>query len=72
MTLCSRLLINNTMGTKLSFSTEYHPQADGLGERMIQTSEDMIRRFYAYGLEFKYSDGIANDWCTLITALELA
>ncbi|MBW0493393.1 hypothetical protein O181_033108 [Austropuccinia psidii MF-1] len=37
-------------GTKLSFSTAYHPQTDGLDERMIQTLEDMIRRFCAYGL----------------------
>ncbi|MBW0523441.1 hypothetical protein O181_063156 [Austropuccinia psidii MF-1] len=38
---------------------------------MIQTSEDMIRRFCAYGLEFKDSDGFTHYWCTLIPALEL-
>ncbi|MBW0533134.1 hypothetical protein O181_072849, partial [Austropuccinia psidii MF-1] len=27
----------------------YHPQTDGLAVRMIQTLEDMIRRFCAYG-----------------------
>ncbi|MBW0502108.1 hypothetical protein O181_041823 [Austropuccinia psidii MF-1] len=32
----------------------------------------MIRRFCAYGLEFKDSDGFNHDWCTLIPALELA
>ncbi|MBW0468411.1 hypothetical protein O181_008126 [Austropuccinia psidii MF-1] len=32
----------------------------------------MIRRFCTYGLEFKESDGFTHDWCTLITALELA
>ncbi|MBW0586331.1 hypothetical protein O181_126046 [Austropuccinia psidii MF-1] len=32
----------------------------------------MIRRFCAYGLEFKNSDGFAHYWCTLIPALELA
>ncbi|MBW0486375.1 hypothetical protein O181_026090 [Austropuccinia psidii MF-1] len=32
----------------------------------------MIRRFCAYGLEFKDSDGLTHDWCTLIPALELA
>ncbi|MBW0539259.1 hypothetical protein O181_078974 [Austropuccinia psidii MF-1] len=42
--------LHNLFGTKLSFSTAYHPQTDGLAERMIQTLEDMIRRFCAYGL----------------------
>ncbi|MBW0543476.1 hypothetical protein O181_083191 [Austropuccinia psidii MF-1] len=59
-------------GITLSFSTEYHPQTDGLAERMIQTLEDMIRRFSAYGLEFKDSDGFTHNWCTLIPSLELA
>ncbi|MBW0472671.1 hypothetical protein O181_012386 [Austropuccinia psidii MF-1] len=30
-------------GTKLSISTAYHPQTDGLEEIMIQASEGMIR-----------------------------
>ncbi|MBW0579620.1 hypothetical protein O181_119335 [Austropuccinia psidii MF-1] len=64
--------IHNLFGTKLSFSTAYHPQTDGLEERMIQTLEDMIRRFCAYGVEFKGSDGFTHDWCKLIPALELA
>ncbi|MBW0561788.1 hypothetical protein O181_101503 [Austropuccinia psidii MF-1] len=38
---------------------------------MIQTLEDMIRIFCAYGLAFKYSDFFTHDWCTLIPALEL-
>ncbi|MBW0512956.1 hypothetical protein O181_052671 [Austropuccinia psidii MF-1] len=59
-------------GTQSSFSTAYHPQTDGLAERMIQNLEDMIRRFCAYGLDFKDSDGFTHDWCTLIPALELA
>ncbi|MBW0590628.1 hypothetical protein O181_130343 [Austropuccinia psidii MF-1] len=57
-------------GTKLSFSTAYHPQTDGLAERMIQTLEDMVRRFCAYGLEFKDCDGFTHYWCTLLPALE--
>ncbi|MBW0592033.1 hypothetical protein O181_131748 [Austropuccinia psidii MF-1] len=38
---------------------------------MIQTLEDMIRRFGSYGLELKDSDGFTHDWCTIIPALEL-
>ncbi|MBW0503995.1 hypothetical protein O181_043710 [Austropuccinia psidii MF-1] len=63
--------LHNLFGTKSSFSTAYHPQTDGLAEIMIQTLEDMIRRFCAYGLEFKYSYGFTHDWCTLIPAFEL-
>ncbi|MBW0547078.1 hypothetical protein O181_086793 [Austropuccinia psidii MF-1] len=59
-------------GTKLSFSTAYHPQTDGLAERMIQALEDMVRRFCAYGLEIKDCDGFTHDLCTLFPALELA
>ncbi|MBW0528320.1 hypothetical protein O181_068035 [Austropuccinia psidii MF-1] len=40
--------LHKLLGTKLSFSTAYHPQANGLAERMIQTLEDMIRKFCAY------------------------
>ncbi|MBW0584218.1 hypothetical protein O181_123933 [Austropuccinia psidii MF-1] len=39
---------------------------------MIQTIEDIIRRFCAYGLELKDSDGLTHDWCTLIPELESA
>ncbi|MBW0465178.1 hypothetical protein O181_004893 [Austropuccinia psidii MF-1] len=38
------------LGTKLAFSTAYHPHTDGLAERMIQNMEDIIRRFCAYGM----------------------
>ncbi|MBW0550726.1 hypothetical protein O181_090441 [Austropuccinia psidii MF-1] len=38
---------------------------------MIQTLEDMIKRFCAYGLELKDSDGFTHDWFTLIPELEL-
>ncbi|MBW0546397.1 hypothetical protein O181_086112 [Austropuccinia psidii MF-1] len=64
--------LHGLFGTKLSFSTAYHPQTDGLEEGIIQALEDMIRRFCAYGLEFKDSDVFTHDWCTLIPALELA
>ncbi|MBW0591519.1 hypothetical protein O181_131234 [Austropuccinia psidii MF-1] len=39
---------------------------------MIQTLEEMIRRFCAYGLEFQDSDCFAHYWCTVIPALEQA
>ncbi|MBW0581591.1 hypothetical protein O181_121306, partial [Austropuccinia psidii MF-1] len=64
--------LHRLFGTKLSFSTAYHPQTEGLEERMIQTLEEMIRKFCTYGLELKDSDGFTNDWCTLIPALESA
>ncbi|MBW0594048.1 hypothetical protein O181_133763 [Austropuccinia psidii MF-1] len=45
------------LGTKLAFSTAYHPQTDGLAERIIQTMEEIIRRFCAYGMEYKDHEG---------------
>ncbi|MBW0472222.1 hypothetical protein O181_011937 [Austropuccinia psidii MF-1] len=39
------------LGTKIEFSAAYHPQTDGLADRMIQTMEDILRRFCAYGME---------------------
>ncbi|MBW0527613.1 hypothetical protein O181_067328 [Austropuccinia psidii MF-1] len=53
--------IHNLFGKKLSLSTAYHPQNDGLAERMIQKLEDMIRRFCTYGLEFNNYDGFTHD-----------
>jgi hypothetical protein len=64
--------LHSMLGTKLAFSTAYHPQTDGLAERMIQTLEDMIRRFCSYGLEFKDNDGYNHDWVSLLPILELA
>ncbi|MBW0562034.1 hypothetical protein O181_101749 [Austropuccinia psidii MF-1] len=64
--------LHQLFGTKLSFSTTYCPQTDGLAEGMIQTLEDMVRRVCAYGLELKDCDGFTHDWCTLLPALELA
>ena len=40
------------MGTRLHFSTDFHPQTDDQSERTIQTLEDMLM---AYVLEFKGS-----------------
>ncbi|MBW0472032.1 hypothetical protein O181_011747 [Austropuccinia psidii MF-1] len=63
--------LHRLFGTELSFYTAYNPQTDGLAERMIQTLEDMIKRFCAYGLELKDSYCFTHDWCTLIPALAL-
>ena len=64
--------LTKLMGTSLAMSTSYHPQTDGLAERMIQTLEDMVRRYCAFGLSFKDKDGYVHDWKTLLPALELA
>ncbi|MBW0492364.1 hypothetical protein O181_032079 [Austropuccinia psidii MF-1] len=60
------------LGTKLCLSTAYHPQTDGLAKRMIQKMEDIIRRFCAYGMEYKDHEGYTNDSFTLLPAVQLA
>ncbi|MBW0569689.1 hypothetical protein O181_109404 [Austropuccinia psidii MF-1] len=68
--LCKNL--HQLFGTKLCFSKAYNPQTDGLDERIIQTLEEMVRTFCAYGLEFKDCDGFTHDWCILLPAPKLA
>ncbi|MBW0501576.1 hypothetical protein O181_041291 [Austropuccinia psidii MF-1] len=43
-----------------------------LEERIIQPMNGMIRRFHAYGLELKDSDGFHHDCCKLLPGMELA
>ncbi|MBW0580826.1 hypothetical protein O181_120541, partial [Austropuccinia psidii MF-1] len=50
----------------------YHPQTDGLAERIIQTMEDILRRFCAYGMEYKDHEGYTHDLVTLLPAVQLA
>ncbi|MBW0490569.1 hypothetical protein O181_030284 [Austropuccinia psidii MF-1] len=59
------------LGTKLKFSTAYHPQADCLAERMIQTMKDILARFCAYGMEYKDHEGYTHEWFTLRPTFQL-
>ncbi|MBW0510691.1 hypothetical protein O181_050406 [Austropuccinia psidii MF-1] len=50
----------------------YHPQTDGLAERMIHTMEDIIRIFCACGMEYKDHEGYTHEWVILLLAIQLA
>ncbi|MBW0495215.1 hypothetical protein O181_034930 [Austropuccinia psidii MF-1] len=60
------------LGTKLAFSTPYHPQTHGLAERMIQKMEDILSRFCAYCMEDMDHEGYTHDRVTLLPAVQLA
>ncbi|MBW0562176.1 hypothetical protein O181_101891 [Austropuccinia psidii MF-1] len=64
--------VYDMLGTKLAFSTAYHPQTDGLAERMIQTMEDIHGRLCAYGMQYKDHEGYTHDWVTPLPAVQLA
>ena len=55
--------LQTALGTRLHFSTAFHPQADGQPERTIQTLEDMLR---ACVMEFK------GSWDTHLALMEFA
>ncbi|MBW0577372.1 hypothetical protein O181_117087 [Austropuccinia psidii MF-1] len=60
--------------TKPAFSTDYHPQKDGLAETLIQTMEYNLRRLCSYGMEYKDHKGYTHGWVniTLLQAVQLA
>ncbi|XP_071909874.1 uncharacterized protein [Coffea arabica] len=55
--------LQEALGTKLSYSTAYHPQTDGQFERTIQTLEDMLR---ACIVDF------GGSWSQYLTLVEFA
>ncbi|MBW0568601.1 hypothetical protein O181_108316 [Austropuccinia psidii MF-1] len=64
-----RLTVYDILGTKLAFSTAYHPQTNGLAERMIQTMEELMSRFCEYGMEYKDHKVYTHEWVTLLPAI---
>jgi hypothetical protein len=55
--------LQKALGTKLNFSTAFHPQTDGQSERTIQILEDMLR---ACVLDFK------GSWIDHLNLVEFA
>ena len=56
--------LQEALGTKLNFSTTFHPQTDGQSERVIQILEDMLRCCF---LEFKGNWERFCHWLNLHT-----
>ena len=55
--------LQKALGTKLSFSTAFHPQTDGQSERVIQVLEDLLR---ACALDLK------DNWDDYLPLVEFA
>ncbi|MBW0569458.1 hypothetical protein O181_109173 [Austropuccinia psidii MF-1] len=64
--------LNDILGSKLSFSKDYHPKNYGIAERMINSLGDMIKKLCAYRIKLKYSEDFTIYWCTIIPSLESA
>ena len=55
--------LQSALGTRLDFSTTFHPQTDGQSERVIQVLEDMLQ---GYALD------ISGSWDKYIPLMEFA
>ena len=55
--------VQKALGTRLNFSTAFHPQTDGQSKRTIQTLEDMLR---ACALDLK------GNWASHLPLVEFA
>jgi hypothetical protein len=58
--------IHESIGTKLDYSTAYHPQTDGQTERVNQILEDMLRAsVLKYGTDWEkclpYAEFLYNN-----------
>jgi hypothetical protein len=63
--------LHDILGVKLAMSTANHPQTDGLAERGIQTIEEALRAFCAFG-HIQDRDGLHLDWVSMLYMLEYA
>ncbi|MBW0485979.1 hypothetical protein O181_025694 [Austropuccinia psidii MF-1] len=52
--------------------SSHHSQTDGLDARMIQKMEDIIRRFCAYGMQYKYQGGYTHECVKRLPECQLA
>ena len=55
--------LQSALGTRLNFSTTFHPQTDGQSERVIQVLEDMLRGCVLY---------FPRSWDRYISLMEFA
>ncbi|MBW0527718.1 hypothetical protein O181_067433 [Austropuccinia psidii MF-1] len=60
------------LGAEIVFYIAYHPQTDGLAERMIQILKDIIQIFCEYGMEYKDHEGYTHELVIVLPEIQLA